>query len=361
MFDWVPIQSYTTIYYYVCLVTVLVLYLNTLKFPVLGQRYLTTVQALSYPFFFLVLLYMGFRPLSGVFTDMTTYGNIFVRYQNGQSIEGKDDFLFHLFVKTIATIGNLDIFFFLCAVVYCVPIYFACVNFFKKNWFYGFIILATSFSFWAYGTNGIRNGMAGSLFLLGLSQKTKFKQAFWIIIAINIHFSMILPALAFFASKFDIPNKLYFRVWILSIVLSLVGGGFWETFFAGIGFGDDRLSYLTEDSYNDKFSNTGFRWDFLIYSASAVFAGWYYIVKLKFNDRVYLSLLGTYLLTNAFWILVIRASFSNRFAYLSWFMMGLIIIYPLLKSKMLVSQNRVIGIILISYFAFTFFMNVILK
>lgn len=361
MFDWIPIHSYTSIYYYLCLVVVFILYFNSLKYTTLRGKYMTTLQILSYPFFFLILLYMGLRPLNGVFTDMTTYGRIFTSYQNGQSIEGKEDYVFHLFVKGVSLIGNHDIFFFLCAVVYCVPLYFACVNLFKKNWFYGFIILATSFSFWAYGTNGIRNGMAGSLFLLGLTQKTKIKQAIWIVLAVNVHFSMILPAVAFVGTQFNVPYKVYFRVWFLSILLSLIGGSFWETFFASLGFGDDRLSYLTDDQYSDQFSKTGFRWDFLLYSSFAVFAGWYYVVKLKFNDKVYLSLLGTYLLTNAFWILVIRASFSNRFAYLSWFMMAIIIIYPLLKSKLLTAQNRAIGIILICYFAFTFIMNVILK
>ena len=38
-----------------------------------------------------------------------------------------------------------------------------------------------------------------------------------------------------------------------------------------------------------------------------------------------------YLTANAFWILVIRSSFSNRFAYLSWFLMAIIIFYPFFK------------------------------
>jgi surface polysaccharide O-acyltransferase-like enzyme len=63
---------------------------------------------------------------------------------------------------------------------------------------------------------------------------------------------------------------------------------------------------------------------------------------------------------NAFWILVIRANFSNRFAYLSWFMMALVIIYPLLKKEMIKNQYKVLAKVMLIYFAFTFLMNVIL-
>src|SRR5690606_25184293 len=105
-----------------------------------------------------------------------------------------------------------------------------------------------------------------------------------------------------------------------------------------------------------KFSSTGFRWDFLLYSSTAVFAGWYYIVKRNYKDKIYFWLFNTYVFSNAFWILVIRANFSNRFAYLSWFMIGLVIIYPLLKQQIIPKQHQVIGLILIAYFSFTFFM-----
>jgi hypothetical protein len=41
-------------------------------------------------------------------------------------------------------------------------------------------------------------------------------------------------------------------------------------------------------------------------------------------------------------------------------MIGLVIIYPLLKQKIISSQHKKIGLILLAYFAFTFLMNVIL-
>ena len=45
-----------------------------------------------------------------------------------------------------------------------------------------------------------------------------------------------------------------------------------------------------------------------------------FIVKKNYiEDQLYVKMCNIYLLANAIWILVIRANFSNRFAYLSWF------------------------------------------
>jgi hypothetical protein len=235
-----------------------------------------------------------------------------------------------------------------------------CKKWFKNLWFFGFLFFITAFSFWAYGTNGVRNGLAGSLFLFGVSKEKRIYQLFWIGLAIGFHKSMLLPTAGFIlANVYNQPKKMIF-FWLLCIPLSLIGGTFFETFFGSLGF-DDRLEYLTEGNINDdNFSSTGFRWDFVLYSATAIFAGWFYIVRKGYRDKVYFWLFNIYIFSNAFWILVIRANFSNRFAYLSWFMIGLIIIYPLLKKNFFSSQYKKVGFILLLQFAFTFLMNVIL-
>ena len=84
------------------------------------------------------------------------------------------------------------------------------------------------------------------------------------------------------------------------------------------------------------------------------FAGWYFIFKKKIEDKFYTHLFGTYMIANAFWILVIRANFSNRFAYLSWFMMGAVIAYPMLKYKMWPDQHKILTITIFIYFMFTY-------
>jgi len=358
MFDWIPLELYTPIYYYIVLSVVLVVFFESQfnKLPSKGQFQQFGVLLLIF-----VLLYIGFRPISGrYFGDTSTYAAIFKQYAYGGEITSDKDVLFHHLMKLCSQLMNVHFFFLFCASLYIVPLYLVCKKWFKELWFFGFLFLITAFSFWASGVNGIRNGIAGSLFLLGISKDKRLFQVLWLLLAIGFHKSILLPVGGFIlANVYNQPKKLI-AFWLLCIPLSLIGGPVFEVFFGNLGF-DDRLSYLTAGNVNnDDFSSTGFRWDFLMYSGSAIYAGWYYIVQKGYQDKVYFWLFNTYIVANAFWILVIRANFSNRFAYLSWFMIGLVIVFPLLKDNLIVSQYKKVGIILLLQFAFTFLMNVIL-
>lgn len=72
----------------------------------------------------------------------------------------------------------------------------------------------------------------------------------------------------------------------------------------------------------------GFRWDFLIYSALPIVTSCYFLFREEYRDVMYTWLLNIYIAANAFWILCMYAAFSNRFAQLSWFLMGFVFIYP---------------------------------
>jgi len=114
--------------------------------------------------------------------------------------------------------------------------------------------------------------------------------------------------------------------------------------------------YLSATADASKFSSTGFRFDFLIYSAAPLVLAFHYIFKKNFDDPVYKRILHTYIVANAFWIMIIRANFSNRFAYLSWFLMGIVVIYPILKTKMWPQHFKKVGLVVMFYFSFTYFM-----
>ena len=250
-------------------------------------------------------------------------------------------------------------FFLICAFCYVFPMYKISKVFFNEYWFYCFFMFIVSFSFWAYGVNGVRNGMACSLFLWGVSyHKNKVVMVIFFLLASLTHKSTVLPILAFIITYFYNDPKVYFKAWLACIPLSLVLGSAFIVIFSSIGFGDDdRLAgYLSGQSEQGTFSSTGFRWDFLFYSAFAVFSGWYFIYKRNFKDKIYFQLLNTYLICNGFWILIITANFSNRFAYLSWFMMAIVVIYPLLKQKFFKNQHIMIAKVMLFYFSFTFLM-----
>ena len=54
--------------------------------------------------------------------------------------------------------------------------------------------------------------------------------------------------------------------------------------------------------------------------------------------------------------MLIRSSFSNRFAYLSWFMYPLVLAYPLLTLPIWKEQGKKTGLILMAHMGFTYFM-----
>tara|TARA_B110000091_G_scaffold85830_1_gene94249 strand:+ start:2299 stop:3387 length:1089 start_codon:yes stop_codon:yes gene_type:complete len=361
MFDFIPLEYYTPIWYYTILILVLLAFiqLQTKGYVIYNtnkKKYASLILLLG------VILYMGLRPISFVFVDMGTYSRIFEYYANGAQVNilGKDVW-WNIFMKVCSGIMTAEYFFLLCSIFYITPLYIVSKKWLGGNRYFIFLMFIASFSFWAYGTNGIRNGIATSLFVLGISYTNKRILQYGITtLSFFVHASTIIPISAFIVSIFYKNPKHYLMGWLFCIPLSLAFGGVFENLFASLGFQDDRLSYLTEGNINnDNFAYTGFRWDFLIYSASAVFAGYYFIIKKQFKDKIYIQLFNIYVMANAFWILVIRANFSNRFAYLSWFLMAVVIFYPFLKKRFFKNQYKVLAYVILAYFGFTYLMFLI--
>jgi hypothetical protein len=353
-----PIEYYYTIYYNVILVFVLLLFVQSYKTELQDEMNLYFKNVIGFVFMAFVIFYIGLRPIDIIFVDMTSYAHSFGQIKEGVDVKVGGDFGWDNLMSLSVKLMNVESFFFLCALLYIVPLWAFSKLVFEKYWFYSFIILVGSFSFLGYGTNGIRNGIATSIFVLALSfHKKQLLLFFLFLIAISFHKSMLLPVLVFAITYLFNEPKKYMIIWLLAIPLSLAFSGFWENFFANIGFiQEDKLSYLiTVEGTISELNNT-FRWDFLLYSSIGIFSGWYYIVKKNYQDQFYYRLFNTYALVNAFWILVIRANFSNRFAYLSWFMLGIVMIYPLLKVQMFNNQHQIFARILLLYFMLTYFM-----
>lgn len=363
MFDFIPIEFYTPLYYYALLFVVLFTFLHTQVLSINADRTLRHNHNFGLLIFCLVLVYMGLRPIHGVFIDMTTYARQFNRAQAGNfDLETFSDPLYTAFIYITSQLVSPHFFFFICACLYVVPVYLACKKWFYDYWFYAFLMIITTFTFWSYGVNGIRNGIATSIFIFAISQSSFRGKLIYLIISIGFHKAMLLPFVGYLiVERFNINVRVFFIIWLAAIPLSLIAGEFWEELFTNLGFGDERLSYLVTEADENKFSGTGFRWDFLVFSALPTIFSYYFIFVQKILDKTYLYIVSTYLFANAFWILVIRANFSNRFAYLSWFLMGIVIIYPFLRREFIKKQHKRIGVVLLAYFSITFILNVILN
>ena len=362
--SFIPLSYYSPLYYHFLLVVVFFVFFSTLQKELTDPSNLKSKNTVGIFLVSSIILYMGLRPISFAFGDMGVYNIMFREYTQGKPFDSTKDFLFEGMMYFYAKYLNAELFFFTCSFFYVYLLYAATKKIFADYWFYAFLILVSAFTFWVYGVNGIRNGLATSIFIYGLSRTKKVNIALVLLLACLIHKSMLLPTIAYGLTIFYGNTKTYLWAWFLAIPLSLTAGGFFENFFLGLGFADDKLStYLGE--FNQASEGVqlslGFRWDFLLFSFSGVYAGWYYGVKKGFSDVLYDKLFQIYLVSNAVWILIIRANYSNRFAFLSWFLLGLVLIYPLLKSQLFKKQHQLIGLIIIGYFAFTYLMIIILN
>lgn len=314
----------------------------------------------------ILTLWLGFRPVSSAFGDTVNYAHTYRLMQYGIFIPPEDsgEWVWNGLMFACAKVMDVREFFLLVEVGYVGFTLWACRRLTPNNVLIGLLFNLAAFSFFTYGTNGIRNGLACAMTLLVISfmtgEKTSKVSAIVLaFLAVNIHRTVLLPLGMAVMSLLVIKNfKQTYTFWVLSILISLVASGPVTGFFAGLGF-DDRLEYIT--NYDDEmFSSSGFRWDFLIYSMMPIVLGYYVVIKRGIQDRTYSILLNTYTLANAFWVMVIRANYSNRFAYLSWFMYPIVLAYPLLCIDIWGNeQGKRLQQIMLAHVGFTWFMQTI--
>lgn len=317
----------------------------------------------------ILILFFGLRPVSGVwFGDMGMYAHSYNNTaMDSVPIGITNEWLWYQIAATCKSLGFNDVaYFFVISAGYFIGMFICSLLLTRKNLWLSLLFFYISFSTYSYAVNGIRNGLACSFELVAIaliSIRGRSQLALSLIfmfLALGIHRTTMLPSAAAIASVFVIKDtKVALRFWIASIFISLAAGPVVEQFFSLLGF-DDRMGSYSGGSQDEQtmsqFAHTGFRFDFLFYSMWGAVMIWYVTKYRHFTDKTYTVIANTYLLCNAFWIMVIRASFSNRFAYLSWFMYPLVIVYPLLRMNIWKDQDRKTALIFFLYSGFTFFM-----
>ena len=367
----IPALLYHTVFLYGIIVLTLFLASSMKKFGYERIRYGNDTFVVSFFLSALLALWIGQRPISGrAFGDTINYAQLYYSMQDGIFApmgENERDWLWDKFMYQCAQYMDVSSFFTIVDIGYFGFILLACKRLIPNNIFVALLFNLGAFSFFSYGTNGIRNGLACSivLFVISLALGDKKEKLIALVLgfcAVFLHKSTSLPLLMLVVSIYFIKSfKWAYIFWIMAIVVSLVAGGAVESIFTGLGF-DDRLdSYIfnAEDYAADGYKS-GFRWDFLLYSMMPIVLGYYIVIKRGIQDRAYLLLLNTYTLSNAFWVMLIRASYSNRFAYLSWFMYPMVLVYPLLKLNVWEDvQGKRLSQIMLAHIGFTWIMSLI--
>lgn len=313
------------------------------------------------------IIVVGYRPISSYhFGDTGMYTLRFNALQGALLPIREGEWIFDYITWWCAQNMDVHSYFLVIEIFYIVPVLIACKKICPNNPDVMMLFFMTAFSFFTYGTNGIRNGMACSLIILAIayaSDKTtrgKLIAALLAFIAYGCHKSTALPIAVMVVCLFFKNTKLLIYFWILSIGISLVVGSQVEAFFTSLGFDDRMSAYSSSNIDADIFSSTGFRWDFLLYSAMPILLGWYVVFKRGIINEKYSYLLNIYILCNSFWVMMIRASYSNRFAYLSWFLYPIVLAYPILSFKVFQeNNNNKAAFILVAHTAFTIIMSLI--
>lgn len=316
----------------------------------------------------ILVFFIGTRPIDRVFADTVGYAAEYIRSYNLEVSEKRNEWIWVSFANFCKGLGaSVNVWFTGIAFFYIIPMLLACKRwFYEQNVYLAMLFVFSAFSFFAYGVNGLRNGVACSFVIWAMSLypegvKHKIFASCLCFVGFFIHKSIALPIVCFLVSYYIIKKFQWaLAFWLISIILSLALGNSVASILEPLLGFDQRFSdYLSAGSDMDVmqgFSHTGFRWDFLLYSCMPIFLGYYILQKRKIKDRIYVILLNTYILANAFWIIVINASFSNRFAYLSWFLYPIVLAYPLLRLSIWKDQGRKTAYILMFHCAFTYFL-----
>ena len=358
-------------YYYVYLgiVAIMTIYLlnqNTQKVtvPELVERTMQqprTVALLIVSIFF--ALFIGLRPISGrFFGDMGVYtAEWFWIIRNAKGWEA-DNLIFDNLPRWLNSYGlGYTYFFLINAAIYFIGSAYAMKRIFGGNALLAYVVWLAAFSTFTYSTNGIKAGAAASLFLVALSfYGRKWWALLFLFLSLSFHHSMRMPVAVFILCWFVDKPKWYLGFWLLSLAVSASG---MTAAMEWLG----NILQSTNDAHGASYllgnvsdgTSGGFRPDFVIYSAVPVVLGYWVIFKRGFNSRFYNFLWSAYVVINAFWLLCMRANFTNRIAYLSWAFNALVLVYPFLAKSFMRRQIPMLRSVVVYNLLFTLFMTIV--
>lgn len=306
-------------------------------------------------------LFLGFRPISGrYFGDTASYALDYERqfgWFDPNNISG--DWLFNYIMGWMAG-QSLPIAYFFTTInaLYFGLMYLACLKMFPRDSLFAFVIYLGAFSTFSYGVNGLRAGMAASIFLCALAWwRNKAVVVALCIASFLTHHAMMLPICAMACVWFMPFPKLWMTGWVVALFVALLHITWFQDLFAMLS-DDVGEGYLATE-------NTGewggtlegrFRYDFVLYSAIPLWVAWRAMKRLRRPSPRYKAVFNCYTLCNTVWMLCMFANFTNRIAYLSWFLLPILLVYPYFRQEFISKQYKEVNTVAILHLGFTIFM-----
>lgn len=308
-----------------------------------------------------VALFIGLRPQAGCFVDSNNYIESYNAMEGNEFVFNPEatNFIFdNLFAWMASHATGWSAFFLVIALIYFFGMWITCRKMFPRDAFVAFLTCLAAFSTFSYGTNGIKAGAAASLFLIAVAyHKNLIVAALFLFLSLGFHHSMVLPIVAFVLAYFYKNIKVYFIGWVMCFLLAMFHVTYFQALFAGIS--DEQGAGYLMSSGQDWGGQEGFRFDFVLYSAMPVLVGYWTTFRKKIVSRSYNFLLSIYLATNGVWMLCMYVNFTNRIAYLSWFLYPVVLIYPFLNENLGWNRYKTLAKVVCLHLLFTLFMNIV--
>ncbi|MCH5346390.1 MAG: EpsG family protein, partial [Muribaculaceae bacterium] len=342
--------EYYSVFYYliVTVFTVIVILRYWIKRTPQSIK-IETITAFILAIFFAI--FIGLRPVDLVFVDMTGYAGVYDYYTkvNIAYNLNNTNFIFDNLILFSAVTGVPKHFFFLIiSCIYFIITFWATKRLFPGNTLAAYVVWLGSFSTFSYGVNGIKAGAAAAFFILAISfYKKKVISILLSIVSLGFHHSMILCIVAYIITLIYQKSGIYFCFWVFCMIVSMLKIIYFQELLAGLS-DESGSAYLTTTQDSKNFGGRGgFRLDFILYSSLPIIVGFSTVFKKHLVTYIYSILFNFYLLTNAIWMLCMYASFTNRIAYLSWFVYPFVLTYPLLQMNWGKNQRVVFRLIIL--------------
>lgn len=314
-------------------------------------------QALYLTLFF--VLFIGFRPYSSTyFVDMYNIKFVYDGLNNASYIYPRiDNFIYDPLLAFFAISGiPIELFYLFIATIYFYCIYVAVKKIFPRDTMLALLVYLGALSTFSYGTNGIKAGSAASLFLVAIAYKDKLKIALpFLFMSLGFHHSMALPIAAFVLAYFIKKPKWYLYGWLACLLIAALHITFFMNFFAG-QTDEHGAEYLNADVEDKVAMVSGFRPDFILYSAVPIFLGYYIVKRYELKSPYYDFIWSVYTIVNSVFLLCTYGSFINRIAYLSWLLYPIVLLYPFVNIVWSRRQSIYLKKTVLWHFGFSVFM-----
>lgn len=356
----IPAAYYQYIY---LIVVTLMTFFAISSYNRLGKQHNTIVlsQFVTFLLLLFIIFFIGTRPISGkYFLDMANYSQYY------EVLMGEhfgfdwdvDNLIWDNLFAWMASVGmSFTTWVFLVAVAYFGLMYWACRKLFKNDVLLSYVMYLGAFSTFSYGTNGMKAGVAASLFLVAMAYRDKPLVSIPIaLLTYGFHHSMSMVIAAYLIVLWVKNPKYYLWGWIASVVIAALHISYFQVLFAG--FTDEQGAEYLLSKGGDGYI-IGFRPDFILYSSVPIIVGHYIINKYVYRSKTFIFLLNLYTMANSLWMLCMYANFSNRIAYLSWFMYPIVLLYPFVHYNTSQKHGRYLRWVVYGHLGFTLFMTFI--